>query len=527
MSEKAKQSYYLGSWSQSITRREMIFGMGGVITLGGLGLLASCSNDGSGGSEGALGGALVGVMTQQIPSSLDPIINAQGAAISAAGPCHDWLEYVAINGDLYPSLAESVEQPDPQTIIYTIHSGVKFQNGESVNAQAVADLVGWIQNKNNGAWLNSRFEGVKAVVVDELTLRLELPKPDVAFRFAVTRLPIVAVSTLADQALTPSGCGPYLFKEWVQGSYIEYTKDPNYREADKIDLDSVRMEHFNDSNAGTQAFLAGGKNWVYPTSLSQSKDLSARAKAGEIGYMPLEPGVCYLINNCKSGPTANPLVRKAIRLALDRQAMVDGPFNGLSRPFFSMLKPESSFYVKELEYKRDIDQAKALMAEAGMADGFSEKIYTPNVDYFIGLSTIMKENLAAINIDITVEIEETAAVIDRMFSRKEFNMVVLGDALSPDVSELHEYYLRSTGGRNCGFYSNDKVDALLDEGLSEVDAKKSYEIYKQVQMTSLLEDTGFIPLVAEVLPAAFKGTNYAEFMGGFIQYIIWPEAALD
>jgi hypothetical protein len=46
-------------------------------------------------------------------------------------------------------------------------------------------------------------------------------------------------------------------------------------------------------------------------------------------------------------------------------------------------------------------------------------------------------------------------------------------------------------------------------------------------MISLLDETGFIPLVAEVLPAAFKGTNYPEFMGGFIQYIIWPKAALD
>ena len=45
-------------------------------------------------------------------------------------------------------------------------------------------------------------------------------------------------------------------------------------------------------------------------------------------------------------------------------------------------------------------------------------------------------------------------------------------------------------------------------------------------MISMLEDTGFIPLVAEVLPAAYKDTNYPEFMGGFIQYIIWPEAKL-
>ena len=175
--DEGQQLHYVGSWGQSLSRRELIAAMGGVVTLGGI--LAACSGSSDGGSSG---GTLVGVMTQQIPSSLDPITNAQGAALNAAGPCHDWLEYVAINGDLYASLAESVEQPDPQTIVYKIRSGVNFQNGEPVNAQAVVDLVAWIQDKNNGAWLNSRFEGVEAVAVDDLTVQLNLPKADVAFR---------------------------------------------------------------------------------------------------------------------------------------------------------------------------------------------------------------------------------------------------------------------------------------------------------------------------------------------------------
>jgi|GEM_PF-4890487 len=471
-------------------------------------------------------GTLVGIMTQQIPSSLDPFTNAQGAALNAAGPCHDWLEWVDLKGDLYPSLAETVTQDDPKVITYKIRSGVKFQNGEDVNAKAVEDLFAWVQDKNNGAWLNSRFDGVTTTVVDDLTIQINLSKEDVTFRYAVSRLPIAAVSTMAAQALTPSGCGPYKFERWVQGSYVEYKKDPNYRNAADISLDGIKMEHFADANAGTQAFLAGDKNWVYPTSLSQSKDLQSREDAGELKYMPLEPGVCYLIAASDRGPTKDPNVRKAIRLALDRKALNDGPFNGQSRPFFSFLKPESSFYSTELEYERNIDEAKSLMAQAGMAKGFKEKIYTPNVDYFIGLSTVMKSNLAEIGIDITVEIEETPAVIDRMFKTKDFNMVVLGDALSPEPSELVEYYLRSTGTRNAGSYVNTEVDDLLDAGLRETDNAKRIEIYKKVQMIGLLDDSSFIPLVAEVLPAAYKGANWDEFAGGFIQYIIWPKAKL-
>ena len=531
--EKDDTGANLGPWGNSVSRRNILVGAGGVGVLAGVGILAGCSSnsdtaDSAATDAGATktGGILDGIMTQQIPSSLDPITNAQGAALNAAGPCHDWLEWVTVQGDLYPSLAETVSQDDPKTITYKLNSGVKFQNGEAVNAQAVADLIAWVQVKKNGAWLNSRFEGVKTEVVDELTIKILLPKPDVTFRFAVTRLPIVAVSTMAAQALTPSGCGPYKFDSWVQGSYVQYKKDPGYRNADAITLDGIKMEHFADANAGTQAFLAGGKNWVYPSSLSQAKDLKARSAAGEFKYLPAEPGVCYLINNCKTGPTKDPNVRKAIRLALDRGAMVEGAFNGVSRPLYSMLKPESSFYVPELEYERNITEAKALMAKAGMAKGFKEKIYTPNVDYFIGLSTIMKANLAEIGIEITVEIEETAAVIDRMFNKKDFNMVVLGDALSPEVSELPEYYLRSTGTRNCGKYVNKEVDKLLDQGLAEVDQAKRVEIYKKVQMITLLDDTAFIPLVAEQLPAAYKGSNFDEFAGGFIQYIIWPKAQL-
>ena len=86
--------HYAGAWGQSLSRREFIAAIGGVITLGGI--LVSCSGDSSdsgdsSGSGSGSGGALVGIMTQQIPSSLDPITNAQGAALNAAGPCHDWL----------------------------------------------------------------------------------------------------------------------------------------------------------------------------------------------------------------------------------------------------------------------------------------------------------------------------------------------------------------------------------------------------------------------------------------------------
>ena len=529
MEEMKNEKINIGPWGNSLSRRNVLIGSAGVATVAGVGLMSSCSSSSDteeAASDEIVGGILDGIMTQQIPSSLDPFTNAQGAAHNAAGPCHDWLEWVDIKGDLYPSLAASAVQDDAQTITYVLNADVKFQNGEPVNAQAVADLFDWVMDKKNAAWLNSRFEGVKTEVVDELTIKVLLPKPDVTFRYAVSRLPIAAVSTMAEQALTPSGCGPYKFERWVQGSYVSYTKDPNYRNAADINLDGIKMEHFADSNAGTQAFLAGGKNWVYPSSLSQAKDLKDRADKGEIKYLPAEPGVCYLINNCKTGPTADPNVRKAIRLALDRGAMVDGPFNGVSRPFFSMLKPESSYYVPELEYERNVEEAKALMAASKTPKGFKEKIYTPNVDYFIGLSTVMKANLAEIGIDITVEIEETAATINRMFVTKDFNMVVLGDALSPEVSELHEYYLRSTGGRNCGKYVNKAVDALLDQGLSEIDDAKRIEIYKQVQIITMLDDTAFIPLVGEVLPAAFKGSNFDEFAGGFIQYIIWPKAKL-
>jgi peptide/nickel transport system substrate-binding protein len=372
MAKKTKDDENLGPWGNNLSRRSVLVGAGGIATVAGLGMLVSLETQSAGAAP--VGGLLEGIMTQQIPSSLDPITNAQGAALNAAGPCHDWLEWVSKKGDLYPSLAQTVTQKDPKVIIYKLRSGVKFQNGEAVNAKAVADLVVWVQDKKNGAWLNSRFEGVTTKIVDNLTIQVTLPKNDVTFRFAFSRLPIVAVSTMAAQALTPSGCGPFKFDRWVQGSYVSYKKDPNYRNADSISIDGIKMNHFADANAGTQSFLAGGQNWVYPTSLAQSRDLKARAAKGEFTYTPTEPGVTYLICASDRGPTKNPLVRKAIRLALNRQAMVDGPFNGLSRPFFSMLKPESSYYVKTLEYKRNVKLAKIYMAKAGMAKGFKEKI---------------------------------------------------------------------------------------------------------------------------------------------------------
>lgn len=520
--------------SKELNRRAVLIG---TAAFSFAGLLAACSggtssddvslSEAESDGPGSEGGTLVGIMTQQIPANLDPITNSAGAALSASGPAHDWLEYIDVDGEFFPSIASEVVQVDASVVRYSLRDRVRFQNGETVDAQAVHDLIRWVKDPSNGAWLGESLSDIEPRVIDDLTLELHSASPNVAVRSLLTQLPIVPVSTMDSQGTEPIGCGPYKFVRWTQGSSIEYEKDPEYRNADQITVHSIIMEHFSDANAGTQAFIAGKQNWVYPSSLAQAPDLQARASRGEFNYVEGEPGWAYIALNNQTEPFSDPRVRKAVRLAIDRDQIIASAFNGVGRPFYTMFPPESGYYTSDLEYDRDLQEARQLLADAGYGEGFSTKIYTPNVDYFQGIATIARENLSEIGINLTVEVEETPAIIDRGLARKDFEMLVLAAALAPEPERTVDRFFRSTGSSNLMQYNNDEVDEMLNEALKLIDEEARTQLYQRIQTKALIEDSCLVPVSSEALPAAYRNCNYEEFIGLYIQYINWHEARLD
>ena len=529
-----------------VSRRTLLAGSGAAaLLLGAGGLLTACGGSSKSPtasksptpagsrSSGALaspsgsikpGAALQGIITQQIPTSLDPLTNQATTSAWNSAPAHDWLEYYDSKNVLYASLASKVTQVDSTHIQYELRPGVVFHNGEAVTAQAVADLFAWVQDKTNGAWLQPQFVGVTTKVVSATTLIVALPAPNVSFRGVMARLPIVPVSAAKQQALHPIGCGPYLFDNWVQGSDVSYKLNPAASNSSQLPA-TIRINHFPSDATGTQNFQSGGSDFCFPAALAQAGTLRSGASAGGYDFAPLEQGVAYLFLNNKKGPFANPQVRKAVRLAINRDLLVSSAFNGVGRPYFALLPPDSPYFSSDLNYSRDVSQAKSILKSAN-AGNITATIVTLNVGYFQTLATLLKANLADIGINVTVQIQDTASVIKRGLTTKDFDLLVLADALEPDPATLLNYYVASDGPRNGSQYSNPKVDQLLKSAGGETDEATRKSDLQQAMKTVFIDDTGIIPLCAEALPALQRHSNFVPSVAasGGIAYWRWQDA---
>jgi ABC-type transport system substrate-binding protein len=135
---------------------------------------------------------------------------------------------------LVGGLAESWRTVDDLTWEFKIRKGVKFQNGEPVNAQAVKFSIDRVLDPAQKSYLRDRFKGITSVqVVDDLTVRLKTEKPNPVLLERLTNLAIVPPAYVKEKgdvfiAKNPVGSGPYRFVEWARGQRLVVEASPTY-----------------------------------------------------------------------------------------------------------------------------------------------------------------------------------------------------------------------------------------------------------------------------------------------------------
>ncbi|MCD8508983.1 MAG: glutathione ABC transporter substrate-binding protein [Bacillus sp. (in: Bacteria)] len=196
-------------------------------------------------------------------------------------------------------------------------------------------------------------------------------------------------------------------------------------------------------------------------------------------------GLSYVGFNVTKAPFDNPLVRQAISLAIDQQAIIDGIYQGIGTPAVGPLAPDVFGFdpdVSGLLY--DPDRARELLEEAGYGDGFSATIWTNDNEQRVETALYMQSELAKFNIDITIEELEWGAYLERT-ANAEHDMFILGwstvtaDADYGLYALLHSSMHGSPGNRS--FISDDKLDELLDAGRRETDPDARLAIYREAQ----------------------------------------------
>jgi peptide/nickel transport system substrate-binding protein len=389
--------------------------------------------------------SIVLAMTLEPSPGLDP---TGGAASSIAEitlyNIYETLTKINPDGSVTPLLAESWEvSPDLTTYTFKLKRGVKFHNGEPFNAQAVKfsfDRAGAEKSTNKD---KRTFAALTTRAVDEHTVVILTKEIDPDFPFLMGQATSVIVEPKsADSNMTkPVGTGPYTLENWVKGSSISLRKWPGYRNAGAVKINRATFRFIPDPAAQVAAMLAGDVDAfprITPRSVAQFK--------GNPRFQVVVSGsrakTILAINN-KKKPFDDPRVRRAINMAIDRKAVIQGAGDGYGVPIGSYYPPSAPGYVDFTSANAyNPDRARALLREAGVTGPLEVTITLPPPPYARQGGEVIASQLSKVGITSKLQNVEWAQWLSNVYGNKNYDMTIISHVEPFDLGNFAkpDYY---------------------------------------------------------------------------------------
>ncbi len=404
----------------------------------------------------------------------DPATSASGYTITFQGLVYDRLVHTAPDGSLVPGLAESWEySPDGTVLTFHLREGVDFQDGAPFDASVVKANIERSQTLE-GSTLAAELARIgEVVVVDPQTVELHLTTADATLPAVLSGRSgaMISPNSLADPELdrTPVGAGMFKLVEFAEGSDFALERWDGYWDPDAVKVKRIEVEVLPDTAVRVNAVRAGEIDIapIEPADVATLEDVDGvTVRLNEtLRYV-------YLATNLAMTPLDDLRVRQAVMHAIDRQALLDGPYYGYGERTLQPW-PESYFpHVAELDemYPYDPDRARELLAEAGYPDGFAaDIIVVPSPAAYQLLGEAVQAQLAQVGIDLNVQITEPAQLGPAMYVDKTAMFALLYTNGSIDPANTVGSRFSAAGFFNAGKYSTPRLEELYQQSLTTTD----------------------------------------------------------
>ncbi len=508
-------------------------------------------------SQSPVDGKVLSVQVGPDPETIDPALNSAVDGGNMLLHSFECLLTLDENGNLAEGQAESWET-DEEELVWTFHlrDGLKWSDGTDLTAndfvyswKRVCDpevaapyaetVLGMVEGFSEA--IEGELDALKVEAPDDKTLVVTLSNPCPYFGSlaAFATLSPVQQATVdangdawATSADTYISNGPFYISDWVQGSHITMSKNPNYWNADAIKLDAIKWNLIEDPNASYSAYQTEEIMMIKDVPTEEIPSLSGSDEF----YVDPIIGTYYLSLNTQKEPFNDPKVRKALSLAIDRDYVANTLMQGTYTPAYNFIGPgwfdtdDSEFmnnanggqpYISS-DHEANLAEAKQLLSDAGYPDGqgLPSFVYSTNdASYHKVVAEYLQQAWAEIGIDVNVDIVEWASFTP-MRRHGDFDSSRngwVGDY--SDASNMLDLFY-SSNGNNDGKFSNSDYDAAMDVSRTTLDkAERSEALHKAEDI--LLEEMGCIPLAyyndfwlqRKELKGSWHGTNgYWYFM---------------
>jgi peptide/nickel transport system substrate-binding protein len=477
--------------------------------------------------------------TQDEPQTLDPHSANLAVTNRLLGNVYEGLVGRDKDFKLVPWLAVSWTQPDVKTWRFKLRPGVKFHDGSPFTADDVVFSVE--RGLSTNSQMKASLQGVaSAKKIDDLTVDILMKEPNPVLLNHIFFFRIMSKSwAVKNNAMLPqnykdkedtfasrntNGTGPFMVTLRQPDVKTELVEHPNWwnkSNPEKGNITKVTLLPIKNNATRLAALLSGEVDFVNdPPSQDMARLNSApnitmiKGAESRIQYLAFDQNRDELLYSNVKGknPFKDIRVRQAIAHAIDAETIKTKVMRGLSRPTATIITPADQGYSKDADVRPpyNIQRAKALLTEAGYANGFEVTLDCGSVQPAADICQAIAPMLARIDIKVTPNIVPTANYFQKI-QKFDTSMYLLSwssptsDALYTLQSLLRTYSGDSTGNgdSNYGRYSNAKMDSLIDKIRIENDLKKRDEFIREALLLANAE-LPVVPIHQQLWPWAMR-----------------------
>lgn len=434
----------------------------------------------------AIGGASAG-------DSLDPrnFNSPYGAAVS--GIIYNNL--ISVQGpqkNLVPELAQSWEATDGgRTWVFTLADGVEFHNGKILTSEDVVYSLRRHADPDSRSNMRSVIGGVTDIRTDgDSRVVIELPEGNYLFPayLAHFSLGIIPAGTTQFDGI---GTGGYKVTHFAPGEVLEAVRHENYFKSNAAYVDSVELLAINDPSALTAAFQSGQVNL---TSMLDARTAGLLEQMPNLRIFNMAGGgyICFNMR-CDIEPFNNPDMRMALKLAVDREDMMQRVVAGIGTVGNDTPVPSNDAVfapsVPQLAY--DPERARALYESVGYTGRIvlhtSDAISSRAVD----MATVFQEHAARAGIPIDVQRDPSDGYWESVVGHAPFH--VAARSARPTADAIFSTAFLGTSGNNECKWVNEEFDAAIIAARAEPDPERRLAFYERAQEICSVDGGTIIP----------------------------------
>lgn len=422
---------------------------------------------------------------------VDPALISSDSEVFVANAVYDYLVDIdPVTNEPMPRLAEGWEiSEDGLSYMFVLQEGVTFHDGSPLTAADVVWTFDRLRNPDAGYATSSLYGNIASIEASSDTqVVFTLTQPNPFFLYDLSDNHALIIKNGTEDATDFNGTGPFVVEDYSPEDRIVLAANPDYFAEGQPHLANVEIIFFADETAMVDALRGGQVDLVMRMSTPLFESLQ-----GQDGIVTMDiPTNGFDLIRLRSDrePGSDPRVIQAMKLATDRQAILelvqqgygavgnDSPIGPLYEAYFDPdVQPAA----------RDVEAARALLAEAGYPDGLDLTLHVPNSGGRPDLATVLQQQWgeAGINLEISVEPEEVYYGDNGWL---EVDLGITGWGSRPYPQFYLDTMLVTGAVWNESHFSDEELDALAQTAGTTLDDAERADAYSQIQ--ALLAERG-------------------------------------